>query len=462
MELTQILQVLRRWAAVIVGVIVVITLGIFLNLRSTPTNYSSSVKLQLTAPDRDDVRLVDEYRYVNQREEATLAQNNYTEIAKSREVYRATQEILNLPDEAMDYTLEVTPIHDSDFVIVKFTSPNEENLIEIANVHVVEAIKHLGNTRALSSEASSSSFSIQLAESVENLEKAEAELAAFQSKHEIIALDSEIQIEERVIENLEIEKARLILEASQDANTVTLSQNTIASLEAQINAIEVAIQEEILNQLVLEQTEILSEDAIPEELTASQRAELNKLTGSIADQAEELQKLRLAKLEEDRDLLIAQLETLKASGVENQAILEIEKLISESRIRLATLLTLEPEYNILKANTSGALETYELVLEKYNEAQVRAEVNRGATFVQVVNQAFSSSVEPNPMIQFIVMGFAASFVLGILIAFLLEYFFPGPPNRESKRSSSSDTSSSDQNINVGDVATASAIENQPA
>ena len=456
MELNHILQVLKRWIAVIAGVVIVITAGIYFNLRSNSTTYSSSVRLQLTAPDRDDVRLVDEYRYVNQREEATLAQNNFTEIAKGREVYNSTQETLGLADNQMDYSIEVTPIHDSDFVVVTFISPNEENLVDIANVHVVEAIKHLGNTRALSSEASSNSFSIQLTESVANLELADAELSAFQAQHNIISLGSEIQIEERVIENLEIQKASLQLELSENDSASAQSQNTVAGLEAQINAIDVQVQEVILNQLVLEQTEILSADALPEELTAAQRADLTKLSDSIASQAEELQNLRLAKLQQDKELLVAQLDSLQSSGVENQATLEIDNLITESRTHLATLLALEPEYNILKANATGALNTYELVLEKYNESQVRAEVNRGANFVQVVNQAFSTSLNPNPIVQFIVMGFAASFVLGILIAFLLEYFYPGPPNSESPIRSGRKTSK-DQGVHIGDN-----IENQPA
>ncbi|MEM8857892.1 MAG: hypothetical protein AAGD96_06205, partial [Chloroflexota bacterium] len=288
MEIKQILRVLQRWAAVIIGVIVVLTAGIYISQRSVSEVYSAQVRLQLTAPDRDDVRLVDEYRYVNQREEATLARNNFTEIAKSGSVYDTTQQILGLDDSQMGYEIEISPIHDSDFVVVKVLSNSDESLDEIANVHVAETIKALGNTRALASEASSSSFSIQLEESVAGLEQTEAALAQFLAENQINALESEIQIEKQVIETLEIQKARLNLELAQEG-----ASESAESLQTQISEIDLLIEQEKLNQLVAEQSEILSGIELPETLTATQRGSLNRLAESISEQNAGLQELQI-------------------------------------------------------------------------------------------------------------------------------------------------------------------------
>ncbi|MEM9773435.1 MAG: hypothetical protein AAF902_02565 [Chloroflexota bacterium] len=427
MELKQILRVLQRWAAVIAGVVVILTAGIYISQRSVSELYSAQVRLQLTAPDRDDVRLVDEYRYVNQREEATLARNNFTEISKSDVVYESTQTILGLDDSEMDYSIEVSPIHDSDFVVVKVLSNSESNLIEIANVHVAETIKALGNTRALSSEASSNSFSIQLEESVASLEAADLALAQYLSQNQIVSLDSEIQIEKEVIETLEIQKARLNLDLSQSDEL-----NSAEVLQARISEIELQIEQEKLNQLVAEQSELLSGIELPETLTTAQRNNLNQIANSISNQTAELVELRIANLESQRDQLLADLDSLEDAGTSNQAVLEIDALIAERRSNLARLISLEPEYNVLNANAKGALETYELVLEKYNESQVRAEVNRGASFVQIVDEAFFTSLEPSTTTQFVLLGMAVGLILGILIAFLLDYFYPNKPSEGNK------------------------------
>lgn len=431
MDLNQILAVLKRWIGVIIGVVVVIALGIFINFRSSADEFSTTVRLQLTAPDRDDVRLVDEYRFVNDREEATSARNNFTELARDRSVYNTTQEELGLSDLDMNYAINVSAVQDSDFVIVKFTAPTNENLIEIANEHVAQTIKALGNTRALASEASLGAYSIQLDDSIEILTQAEDELAAFQATHEIIALEREIQIEERVIETLEIEKAQLSIQQAQDDGSAVTSQSSIANIESQISAIDLQIQEEILNQLVIEQDGILGNVVVPEDLSTSEKNSLSTLEKSINSQAEEVQKLKIANLEQQKEILTAELELLKESGVDNPAALLLESQIQERRDNLTRLRGLEPEYNILKANTEGALETYDLVLTKYNESEVRAEVNRGASFVQVVANANNTFSEPNPMVQFLVLGIAAGLVLGVLLAFILENFYPNHPDQGS-------------------------------
>ncbi len=439
MDLNQILAVLKRWIGVIVGVVVVIALGIFINLRSSADEYSTTVRLQLTAPDRDDVRLVDEYRFVNDREEATSARNNFTELARDRSVYDVTRETLSLSDADMNYSINVSAVQDSDFVLVKFTSPSTENLVEIANVHVAETIKALGDTRALAAEASLGAYEIQLEDSIAILTQAEDELASFQETHNIIALEREIQIEESVIETLEIEKAQLSIQQAQDDGAGLSLQNSAAAIEAQIGALDLQIQEEILNQLVIEQDGILGTAAVPEDLSTSERNSLNSLERSITTQAEEVQKLKIANLEQQKELLSAELELLQDAGVENSAALLLETQIEQRRENLIRLRNLEPEYNILKANTQGALQSYNLVLTKYNESEVRAEVNRGASFVQVVADANSTSSEPNPMLQFLVLGIAAGLVLGVLLAFVLENFYPNNPDQGSKVSSVIDT-----------------------
>src|SRR5215468_9965510 len=107
MDLIRVLRAIRRWPGVILSVVVVAGAVTGLRLRATEPIYEAQVKLQLTAPQDEDVTLYDRYRSSNLRDEMTVARNNFTEVLQSREVFDRTVKRLGLDPLDAAYTLKI-------------------------------------------------------------------------------------------------------------------------------------------------------------------------------------------------------------------------------------------------------------------------------------------------------------------------------------------------------------------
>jgi uncharacterized protein involved in exopolysaccharide biosynthesis len=211
MELIDLLRVVRRWLWLIVLVVVVTELALWLGTRSAAPSYAATVRLQISAPQREEVAAYDTYRF-NPRDEIAVAINNLVELLQSEDVYQQTASQLGLDGEDALYTLDAGRASDADFINVTVEARSPELAAEIANTHVGIAIAYYGELRAQSTLAEKDLFAGQLQVAEEELWAAEKALADFRAQNGIYSLESQMSTQQRLIEQLQLERDQRLLE----------------------------------------------------------------------------------------------------------------------------------------------------------------------------------------------------------------------------------------------------------
>lgn len=325
MELIDLLRIIGRRLWLIVAIVVVSELALYLGVRAAGPQYAATVSLQITIPQREDVAAYDQYRYANVRDEITIAINNLVELLQDEDVRQRVVSQLGLGEDG-NYTLEVERLRDADFVNVTVQARTPSLAAEIANQHVAVAIAYYGELRAKSTEAEKSLFAEQLGLAEQNFQSAENALANFRVQHGIFSLESRMSTQQRLLEQLQLERDRLLLEQAETG---------IAA------------------------------------------------TGSLD---------------------------------------EADRLIARRQQEMDRFTALAPEYNVLVQNVEAAQATYEHLLDKYNEAQLKVTAVQAANFIQVIKPAYAPDETVSDWPKLATLALAGSLGLGVLSAFLLEYF----------------------------------------
>ncbi len=225
MELINFLGVVRRQLWLVLSIAIITGLVLGFRLRPAEPLYEAQVKLQLTAPQQEDVALFDRYRASNIRDDVTLARNNFTDALLGREVFSRTVKQLKLPENPSPYSVEVRPVRDSDYLYVVVRSSTPELAQSIATVHANAAIDYFGETRALPAQALKRALAEQLAAAEQELRGAEEALAEFRLQNTPTGPDNELASHERSIEQLQLERARSL---------ATAPASVIADIDASI------------------------------------------------------------------------------------------------------------------------------------------------------------------------------------------------------------------------------------
>jgi uncharacterized protein involved in exopolysaccharide biosynthesis len=116
---------------------------------TSPAKYDSQIRLQITAPQLDDPALFTSGSRSSSylRDDLTLVRNNFIAVVRSRQVHERTSQELNLsgPDQ---FTVEVRPVPDSDFVDLTVSAGSAELARAITNAHAAQAIRYYGELRS--------------------------------------------------------------------------------------------------------------------------------------------------------------------------------------------------------------------------------------------------------------------------------------------------------------------------
>jgi uncharacterized protein involved in exopolysaccharide biosynthesis len=150
MDISKLLASLRRWWWVIVAVSVVTAGAAALHVIRTEAPYQARVMLQLTAPRDVDASVLDAGNASTStlRDDLTLVQNDFTTVVGTTEVRRRTDQQLGLQGADANYSVSVSPVGDSNFITVLVSTPNPKLAQAIADAHVAQSIKFLGELRA--------------------------------------------------------------------------------------------------------------------------------------------------------------------------------------------------------------------------------------------------------------------------------------------------------------------------
>ncbi len=229
MELIDLLRVVRRWLWMIVAIVVVTELALWLGTQSAQPTYTATVKLQISTPQREDVAAYDEYRSNGVRDEITVAINNFMELVKSDEVYRRTASQLGLQEQDAIYTVSTRRTSDADFVNVTVEARTSDLAAEIADTHVRIAIAYYGELRAQATRAEKDLFAGQLRVAEEEFRAAENALADFRTQNGIYSLESRMSTQQKLLEQLQLERDQCLLERAITVVTTTDSNIPVAT-----------------------------------------------------------------------------------------------------------------------------------------------------------------------------------------------------------------------------------------
>ena len=168
-DLSYMFKTLWKWCWLIISIVVVSVVAIGFGAGSAEPVYNAKLRVQLSAPDREDVALLDQYRFASEREEVTLAGNIFIEAAKSFEVYNRTRSLLGLTGSEADYSVSITQIQDADLIEAAVEGENPELIARIVNTHIDVTIERVGELRSLSARQTKNHLGAQLGLADENL-----------------------------------------------------------------------------------------------------------------------------------------------------------------------------------------------------------------------------------------------------------------------------------------------------
>jgi uncharacterized protein involved in exopolysaccharide biosynthesis len=124
------------------------------------------------------------------------------------------------------------------------------------------------------------------------------------------------------------------------------------------------------------------------------------------------------------NLLIQRLQTARSDLlVEGKPTSAIDNLLAQRRQEVVNLQALSPSYAVLEENAKQAKAGYDLLLSKYQEATLKVDDVRSASFMQVIEPATEPAAQiPSKSKTILGLTFAGSLGLGVLLALLLDSF----------------------------------------
>jgi len=429
MELLTILQFLRRWWRMIVLLPLVSVVALWLGLRSKPPTYEATVKLQITAPQREDVAVYEEYRYGSLRDEITVARNNFAEVLEGDEVRKETAGRLGLNDQQRGFPVEVNTARDADFIYVTVEAGSPDLAALIANTFADEAIDVYGDLRARPTYAERDLFAEKVRVAEEDFRTAQDRLAQFQAENGIVSLEEQLNTYQRLIEQLQLERDRLLLEQStRVSDPVSEVDRLIAQHQREIDRlVALAPAHTVLQEDVQLARENYQRALSSGETTVTTLEDLRAAEDALADFRTEHGVVSLESELETYQTLLEQLQlerdgmVLEEATRDVDAVSQVNDLIVQRQEEMDRMAALVPTYDLLSEDLVQAREQYSYVLNKYTEAELTAAAVKAANFIQIVDPAQPPTEPASNAAVLLALATVGSAGVGVLLALFLDY-----------------------------------------
>lgn len=437
MDVLNIQKVIWRWKWLIIVPVLITLAALLVQMMLDQPTFTADVTFQVTTPDREDVSITGNRAWTSDRDEITIATNNFLEIATYAEAKRRTQESLSLEE---DYSISVDADTGSDLITLQIEASTPELAAKIANEHAIHAVDLFGEIRAAPSTEALKFFGAELQKAEDLLTAAEAELIAFQQENKIVNLPSEVALQEQLLTELEASRDRVVIDSISQAYGVNSGAIfTDVGYQIELLKIDLEIQQTEVDQLKLERDSTLAQSAIvavPSTTTGgtatstpalpSQTATaVSRLNTQILEAEQELGGLRLellalekARIEENRNVEPAEV-SLDQDALVNQ----INVLVSQQRERLNEVSILEPQYNELVDSVNTLRDSRNQLATLMEETELQRTFSQLVTFLQVIEPAEAPSDSEGSSARTLIMGLIGSLGLGILFAFFSDYLF---------------------------------------
>ena len=362
--------VLKRWWLILLILIATSSVILYSSFTAKPV-YRAYVKLQVIAPESQEVSLFSQTRSASSQEEIVAVERQFDAALRSAYVAWQTIADLNLGISAGELLNGLTIYADGEFLNVTFVAENPMLVESIATAHVQNAFNYYAQMRSKPSSVALEFIQEQLAEELKALSSAGDAALQFKINHNLDSLPREIS----------------------------------------------AIQDQ-LRVLRLERSKLALERAKAEGISATYMEEAAKATQ--ADVAGNYQRMAFAQ-----DVVVA--------GIRAEE-LEYDALIGQQESTLEELLRLTTEYDDLMRALSRVQANYSFLADKENEAKLKQSQAMNVSFVQIIEPArMPDRPAPSQTPRMLAVGVIVSLLAGIILAFVLEFIssLRAPPRKES-------------------------------
>lgn len=348
----------KRWW--VVALLFVATIAVILvnALREKPV-YRAYVKLQVIAPESQEVSLFTTIRTVTTDEEIVGVQVQFDSALHSYYVAWQTINDLNLGITAAELLEGLTVTAEDEFLNVTFTADNPINVEAIATRHVENAFTYYAQVRAKSATVALQFIQQQLSDEDKTLAVAQAELLTFKVTHNLDSLSQEVLAIQNQVRQLQLERAKLVVERESTQAIAAKYREEAAKADPENPTVDYATL------------------AIGEDIA---------LAGILAEEA------------------------------------RYDKLIEEQKTRLEELLKLTVENEALVRAVSRSQSNYNFLADKETEARLKQSQANNVSFIQIVEPArMPDQPAPSRTPKLLAVGVVLSLIAGIILAFVLEF-----------------------------------------
>jgi len=365
------LRIIFRRLWLIVLILIVTTAVILLNSMTARPVYRARVRLQVIAPEPQEVSLFAEARPVGSREEIVAVQQQFDAALRSGYVAWQTIDDLSLGIDAAELLDGLSVFADGEFLNVEFVADNPMLVEAIATRHVENAFTYYAEIRSKPSTVALQFIHEELVEAEKTLATAQADLLEFKIEHNLDSLTREISSIQDQLRELRLERAKLVTErekAQAVADKYLEEASETGSTEAAVNY---------------------------ERLAANQDAAV--------------------------------------AGIRAQEV-EYDKLIAQQESVLEELLNLTTEYESLLRAVSRVQSNYNFLTGKESEARLKQSQATNVSFIQIIEPArMPDRPAPSRTPKMLMVGAIVSVIAGIILAFILEFIslLRAPPEKES-------------------------------
>lgn len=370
-ELFAYLRPVLRWSWVTVILVAATVAAIVYSNANVPLVYYSTVKLEVAAPEPEEVSLFSTVRTGTQKDEISAVQADFSGIVRGALAMQATIKELNLQmswQQLMDKIWVELPTF-SNFVYVHFQADNPNDAEAIARIHVENALQQYGEARAKPTTVRKQFIIDQMQAAGKELADAREAILRFQVKNGTADLSRDIQGYQDALRSLRLDRDRNLVE--------------------------------------MERTGALAGfyTAQAQKVNESDPGAAASYRGSAAANQALTEGMRTA-------------------------ITRQNELIAQRENELLSLVGLSSEYDRLRAELGRADGNYQFLLGKLNEAQIKENDARTAGFIQIIEPA-QVPTRPTRLEtrNLLIPGLAASLIAGCILSFVLEYVFSGRARR---------------------------------
>jgi len=300
--------------------------------------------------------------------------------------------------------VKIEPIRNSRLVKIHFDSHYPDLSMETPNTLALAYVQHNLETRFTATDKAKEWLTRQLEDLKGKVERADENVQAFGSKHDIISLEEKENVTMQRL--LELNEALAKAEAERMAKEALYRQTTDQSFEA----IPVILENKLIQDLKQTHIQLEAQYLKLSEKFKSEYPEMKRLKTQMDSVYQQLQK--------EIHKIAAGIKNDYESSLRKEMLLR--KAFEDQKDRAMSMKQKAIRYNILKREADTNREIYKGLLQRMKEAGVSAGIV--ASNVQIIDQAefLTKPYRPNKQLNLLLAAVVGLF-LGVGLAFFFEY-----------------------------------------